>query len=449
MSKQPEAVPATVEAAAETVDRAEYAEAVASPGDQGAPGAVIVVFNLPVPDDHRVWAEARTLHAAGFRVAVVCPGIRGARPGRRLIDGIEVLCFRSFEGEGRLATAFEGMWTTFIAGRTAKRALARLRSEGSATHRVLQVCNPPDLSFRLLRWARHRGVRTVYDQHDVVPLLATARPSFRRLVPFFAACERSTVAAADAVLTPSLEQIDRLKRLYGRDAVLVRTAAVGDDGDRDDGDSGVGVGVRPPVRSPEFVGASATADPNSGAVPETVLGYLGVIGEQDGVGDVLEAVSELRSRGIDGFRVEIAGDGPALPAVRARLAELELQDVVQLRGWLGRDEIDPFLKGIDAMLVPDPDTEFNHHCAMNKVTHAMARAIPVVLRPLRENERIVGEAAIVASDMSLPAFADAIERLLSCPISERSELGARLQAAFDAELSWSIFGPRYLAVFQG
>lgn len=157
---------------------------------------------------------------------------------------------------------------------------------------------------------------------------------------------------------------------------------------------------------------------------------------------------DLRSRGVGGFRVEIAGDGPALPAVRARLLELGLEETVQLRGWVGRDEIDTFLKGIDAMLVPDPDTEFNHHCAMNKVTHAMARAIPVVMRPLRENSRIVGEAGIVAGDMSLPAFADAIERFLAASAAERADLGTRLLATFDAELSWSTFGPRYLAVFQ-
>lgn len=416
----------------------------------GAPVAVIVVFNLPVPDDHRVWAEARTLHAAGFRVAVVCPAIRGARPGRRIIDGIEVLCFRSFEGEGRLATVFEGAWTTFTAGRAAKRALARLGAEASAgagadgpgTRRVLQVCNPPDLSFRLLRWARRRGVRTVYDQHDVVPLLAAARPAFRRVAPFFAACERRTVAAADAVLTPSLEQIDRLNTLYGRTAVLVRTAAVAEDGPDEDGSGG----AAPDTAAPDSAAGRAPGAQNP---PETVLGYLGVIGEQDGVGDLLEAVQELRSRGVSGFRVEIAGDGPALPAVRGRLVELGLEEVVQLRGWVGRDEIDPFLKGIDAMVVPDPDTEFNHHCAMNKVTHAMARAIPVVLRPLRENSRIVGEDGIVARDMSLPAFTDAIEQFLVSSASERADLGARGRATFEAELSWSTFGPRYLAVFQG
>lgn len=383
-------------------------------------GAVIVVFNLPVPDDHRVWAEALALRDAGFRVTVVCPSIRDARPGRRRIDGVEIRCFRSFEGEGRLATIFEGAWTTFAAAREARKALAELRGGP----RALQVCNPPDLSFRLLRRARRRGVRTLYDQHDVVPLLASSRPSFRKLAPFFQACERRTVAAADAILTPSIEQADRLRELYGREAVIVRTAPV------------------------EAAPMSGDAGAERGAGDEVVLGYLGVVGEQDGVGDLIEAVHALKAKGRTGFRVELAGDGPALPAVRARTAELGLEAIVRIRGWLGRDQIDGFFRGIDAMLVPDPDIEFNHYCAMNKVTHAMARGIPVVLRPLRENARLVAGAGFVAQDLSLPAFTAAVERFLDAPAPEREAQGARLRKTFEAELAWEASSARYVAAFR-
>lgn len=383
-------------------------------------GAVIVVFNLPVPDDHRVWAEALALRDAGFRVTVVCPSIRDARPGRRRIDGVEIRCFRSFEGEGRLATIFEGAWTTFAAAREARKALAELRGGP----RALQVCNPPDLSFRLLRRARRRGVRTLYDQHDVVPLLASSRPSFRKLAPFFQACERRTVAAADAILTPSIEQADRLRELYGREAVIVRTAPV------------------------EAAPMSGDAGAKRGAGDEVVLGYLGVVGEQDGVGDLIEAVHALKAKGRTGFRVELAGDGPALPAVRARTAELGLEAIVRIRGWLGRDQIDGFFRGIDAMLVPDPDIEFNHYCAMNKVTHAMARGIPVVLRPLRENARLVAGAGFVAQDLSLPAFTAAVERFLDAPAPEREAQGARLRKTFEAELAWEASSARYVAAFR-
>ena len=400
-------------------------------------GAVIVVMNLPVPDDHRVWVEARTLHEAGLRVTVVCPAIRDHRPGRRRIDGIDVVYFRSFEGAGKLGTIVEGAWTTFAASSAAKRALAGMRGLGA---RSVQVCNPPDLTFGLLRWARRRGITTVYDQHDVVPLLASSRPSFQRLAPFFQYCERRTVEAADVVLTPSLEQVQRLQDRYGRTAIVVRTAAVAKREDAAPNDP------EPEGAPPK--GSASKGSASKEAVPkETVLGYLGVIGEQDGVSELIDAVHALRQRGREDFRVEIAGDGPALPEVRARVAELGLEAKVEVLGWLGRDEIDAFLRRIDAMVVPDPDIEFNHYCAMNKVTHAMARGIPVVLRPLRENARLAGEAGILARDMSLPAFADAIETLLDADAGRRAAIGEQLRAAFDAELSWATSGPRYLSAF--
>ncbi|HEV2637621.1 MAG TPA: glycosyltransferase [Actinocrinis sp.] len=381
------------------------------------PGAVIVVLNLPVPDDHRVWAQAQTLKAAGAQVAVVCPAIRSALPGTRDVDGITVTYFRSFEGKGILGTVVEGLWTTFISSRGARRALSGM---SGAPARSIQVCNPPDSLFRLLRWARRRGVKTIYDQHDVVPVLAASKASFQRLAGIFQSFERRTVEAADEILTPSEEQVARIQKVYGRTATVVRTAAV------------------PAQGGPR----RARADGE-----QTVIGYLGVIGEQDGLGDLVEAVNSLRGNRITGFRVEIAGDGPALPGIRRRVDELGLGELITLRGWVGRGEVSGFLDGIDVMVVPDPDIEFNHYCAMNKVTHAMARGIPVVLRPLRENARVAGEGGILAKDMSLPAFVDAIASFLDMPADERSAHGAQLYADFDKRLSWDGSSPGYLAAF--
>ena len=37
------------------------------------PRCVIIVENLPVPFDRRVWQEANALKAAGWQVSVICP----------------------------------------------------------------------------------------------------------------------------------------------------------------------------------------------------------------------------------------------------------------------------------------------------------------------------------------------------------------------------------------
>ena len=38
---------------------------------------LIIVENLPVPLDRRVWQESCALRDAGYEVAVICPRMRG------------------------------------------------------------------------------------------------------------------------------------------------------------------------------------------------------------------------------------------------------------------------------------------------------------------------------------------------------------------------------------
>jgi len=386
------------------------------------PHAVLVLLNLPVPDDQRAWSQAVALRDDGARVTVVCPAIRGRRPGTERIDGIDVIRFRSFEGQGALATAAEGLWTAAAAARAARSALRSSRG----ARRMLQIGNPPDLLFPLAWWARRRGIRTVYDQRDVVPVLAASRDGFSKLTPLFLAAEHRMITTADVVITPSEEQRARIQVRYGRDALIIRTAEVPAEKLTEADDSPLQPESEPPLS------------------PDLLIGYLGVIGEQDGLTDLLDAVALLRTDGATGFRVEVAGDGPALPAARAHATRLGLDDLVTFHGWLGPGAVDAFLGRIDAMAVPDPDNPFNHFCAMNKVTHAMARGIPIALRPLRENVRLTGGHAYEAADMTIRAFADALAALLKDAPAGRAEIAAAARATFEAELSWPHHAPRYV-----
>ncbi|HEV3170567.1 MAG TPA: glycosyltransferase [Actinocrinis sp.] len=361
-----------------------------------APTAVIVVLDLPVPDDHRVWAQAEVLRDDGVAVTVVCPACPDRPGGRTTIDGINVVYIHANNPARASAKA-------------AKRALRLTNSP-----RMVQACNPPDLLAGLLRWARRQGCTSVYDQHEVTPALARAR--FGRWLSGYR--ELRTIRAADVVITPSQEQVDRLRARYGREAILVRTAEVDD--------------------------SANPAERNGSAAGKTILGYLGRIGEHDGLDELIDAVCELRCRGARGFRLEIAGDGPALAAVRRQADRLNVSDLVAFHGWLDPPGVSSFLERIDAMVVPDPDLEYNHYCAMNKVTYAMARGLPVVLRPLRENARLVGDSPFLAADLSPGAFADALDALLLASPGERSAAGECGRKRYEREFAWDINGPRYL-----
>jgi hypothetical protein len=60
---------------------------------------LIIVQNLPVPFDRRVWLECRTLTRAGYQVAVVCPKGPGD-PSYQVIDGVQIYKYRPYSPGG-------------------------------------------------------------------------------------------------------------------------------------------------------------------------------------------------------------------------------------------------------------------------------------------------------------------------------------------------------------
>ena len=51
---------------------------------------LIIVENLPVPFDKRVWHEATTLVGAGYEVSVICPTGRDGLERHEVLDGVHI-----------------------------------------------------------------------------------------------------------------------------------------------------------------------------------------------------------------------------------------------------------------------------------------------------------------------------------------------------------------------
>src|SRR5690349_10103575 len=51
---------------------------------------LIIVENLPVPFDRRVWSEATTLRDGGHSVFVICPKGPGYQRSHEIIDGVSI-----------------------------------------------------------------------------------------------------------------------------------------------------------------------------------------------------------------------------------------------------------------------------------------------------------------------------------------------------------------------
>lgn len=155
---------------------------------------LIIVENLPVPLDRRVWLEATTLVEAGYEVSVICPNSRGWTELFEEREGVHIYRYPAppEAHSGALAYGREylvSLWHWFrLAGRV-------WRDRGGFD--VIQGCNPPDLVFVLALWYRLWGVRYLFDHHDVCPELFEAKFGKRGLLyRIMLTWERLTFATA-------------------------------------------------------------------------------------------------------------------------------------------------------------------------------------------------------------------------------------------------------------
>ena len=129
----------------------------------------IIVENLAVPADRRVWLEANALAEAGYSVSIICPKGRGYNRSRETLNGIEIYRHSSFDSTGLPDHIFEYVWALAAEFFLALKVYARTR------FRILQACNPPDNIFLIALFFKLFGVRFIFDHHDLVPELCRVR----------------------------------------------------------------------------------------------------------------------------------------------------------------------------------------------------------------------------------------------------------------------------------
>ena len=169
----------------------------ALPRTADRPRILIIVQNLPVPFDRRVWLESKALNAASYDVTVVCPKGKND-PGHQVLDGVTLLKYRPYAPGGRglsfvMEYAYSFLATLFL--------VFRARRRGKFA--VLQACNPPDIFWPIARWLRHRdGTRFVFDHHDLCPELYDSRFPRGSALPRrgLLALEKATFRTADHVV---------------------------------------------------------------------------------------------------------------------------------------------------------------------------------------------------------------------------------------------------------
>lgn len=375
---------------------------------------LILVENLSVPFDRRVWQESLALVENGYQVTVICPaGVKQDREPEVTIEGVRILRYplRPATGGplGYLREYSLALWHS-------ARLAIKVRLEGRVD--VVHACNPPDLLFLIAMLLRPTGARFVFDHHDLVPELFLSRFPGRAKVlhEMTRFVERLTFAVADGVISTN-ESYRRVAIERGKVAAD-RVAVVRSAPDLD-----------------RFVPSAPDPDLKRGR--KYLLAYLGVMGPQDGVDYALRALGMLRHKlGRDDVHCIFMGAGDAFDDVVELAHELGVSDMVEFPGRVPDEFVRRCLSTADICLSPDPHNPLNDVSTMNKVVEYMAMARPIVSFELLEARVSAGDAAVYVADNDEFAFAEAIDELLDDP-HRRREMGATGRARVERQLSWS------------
>jgi glycosyltransferase involved in cell wall biosynthesis len=391
---------------------------------------LIVVQNLPVPLDRRVWLECQALVGAGYRVSVICPKGPGD-PAYAELDGVRLYKYDPAPpAAGLVGYLWEFGYSWLRTAALARRAWKRERFD------LLQACNPPDTYWALARLYRRRGVRFVYDQHDLNPEVFRSRfgePTGLAARAQHAALlwlERRTYRAADHVVSTNESYREIALTRGGRRPEDVTVVRSGPDTSR----------MRPVRGRPEL---------RRGRRHLAV--YLGIMGPQDGVDLVLRMLDVLVHRmGRADLHVALLGFGDCLDDLVELSVRLDLSDYVTFTGRADARMVAEYLSSADVGLSPDPKSPLNDVSTMNKTMEYMSYALPVVTFDLAETRVSAGDAARYVPftgdpAVDVPAYAAAVAELLDDP-EERVARGVAGRRRAAAELDWAPQRARYVGV---
>ncbi|MDY4810956.1 MAG: glycosyltransferase family 4 protein [Muribaculaceae bacterium] len=373
---------------------------------------LIIVENLPVPFDTRVWQEATTLAAAGYTVSVICPKGKGYTSDYEELDGVHI--YRHDlpgEGNGAVGYAREYLSALWHEYRLARRVY---REQG---FHVIHGCNPPDDIYMVARMFRGKGVDYVFDHHDICPELFEAK-----------------FGKTTGMLYRSQLWLERQTYRHCTFAFVTnesyRALAIGRNG-------------MPPEKvhvlrsGPRLERLRIQpADPQIRRSRRFMVGYLGVIGQQEGIEYLLEAARYLRDeRGRDDIFWGIVGGGPHLDALRRKATEMGLDDIVEFTGRVPDDTMLTYLNTADVCVNPDEYNAMNDKSTMNKVLEYMALGKPIVQFDLTEGRFSAQDASLYAKRNDARDLADKIAQLLDDP-ARREAMGAFGRNRILNELSW-------------
>lgn len=385
----------------------------------------MLLQNAPYPQDRRVHHEATSLVKAGYQVTVICPRARGQRE-LEIHDGVLLKRFRKPDvPPSNLGYIVE--YTVSIAAIFWESLWIFLNRDFDIIH----AHHPPDMLAIIGAFYKLFGKKYVLDHHDLSPELYASRSqnSSRGLMyQLLKSFERFAFRIADQVIATneSYKQVE-----MGRGGVPEEDITVVRNG---------------PILN-EFQLDTAKSDKSE---PEKlIIGYLGVIGVQDGTENLLHALHHLkRDLGREDFKALIVGSGDALAGLRILAKELQIDDLVEFTGWVNdRRQVARYLNSMDICVAPEPSNPYNDRSTMVKILEYMAMGKPIVAFDLPEHNASAKDSAIYAHGNDVYDLATKISALMDDP-ERREQMGNLGKRRIISDLGWQFQEKNLLRVYD-
>ncbi|RYG91650.1 MAG: glycosyltransferase WbuB, partial [Alphaproteobacteria bacterium] len=353
----------------------------------------------------------------------ICPVGKGYEAREEILEGIQVyrhtLPKEASGGLGYLIEYSAALyWETVLA----------FKAAGARGFDIIHGCNPPDLIFLVAWLFKPFGKKFIFDHHDINPELYEAkfgkRGLFWRLLTWV---ERLTFLTADVSIATNNSYrkiaIDRGK-MRPEDVYVVRSG-------------------------PDLTRVKAVpANPEWKRGRKYLVGYVGVMGDQEGVDLLLEAIGHIvQVEGRHDIQFCLVGGGPSFEALQALSRQMGLEDYVTFTGRAPDDVLFEVLSTSDVCVNPDRVNEMNDKSTMNKILEYMATSKPIVQFDVTEGRYSAAEASLYAAANDPISFAEKILELIDDE-AKRLIMGQFGRARVVDGLSWKHEAPKLIEAYQ-
>lgn len=384
----------------------------------------IVVENLPVPFDRRVWQESLSLKEAGAEVTIICPKTKAFSLEYEELDGIRIYRHTLIEANRTLDYLKEYLSALYHESRLLWKVF---RKHGKQD--VIHACNPPDLIFiAALPFFLFTKCKFLFDHHDINPELWIAKFGKKGL-------------GYKAMLL-----VERLTYFFAKHAIVTN-------------ESYKEIAITRGKKSPQDItivrsGPDLTKLKIGDSKPEVkngfkyLVGYIGVMGKQEGIDLLLQSIQYIiKEKKRSDIRFCLMGGGPALEELRELNKKLELDKFVVFPGRVSNEYLADVLNTADVCVNPDVPSEMNDKSTMNKIMEYMAFGKPIVQYTLKEGMFSAREASLYAKNTDTTDFAKKILWILENP-EQAHAMGAFGRNRVEKELCWEFEKPKLINAYK-